>query len=94
MAVIGFLRLTENFMVSGGRGPVEYTRGQLIPLHEYEYNRYDLLIREKIVEFLDKDKKPSTYEEISKLFYKPEPIQRPLIANKVKPLKKSSKLNK
>ena len=93
MAVIGHLKVVENFMVRRKlRGVTEYQRGQLIELHEMDWiDRYKLLIDEGIVEFLDAKRKPSTKEEISKLFWKPE--QRPLIANKVKPKRavKSSK---
>ena len=84
MPVIGYLKITENFIYKGGRGLIEYNRGQLIEVWEYDRNRYSLLINEGIVEYLDTNKKPCTYEELSDKFYKP-PKQGPgpLMANKV-----------
>ena len=81
MPVIGYLKITENFIYKGGRGLIEYNRGQLIEVWEYDRNRYSLLINEGIVEYLDANKKPCTYEELSDKFYKQGP--GPLMANKV-----------
>ena len=101
MKTIGYLRFKEGFglrrPVRIGTGPTarirnryeEYNKGQLIPLYanpvaDYQ-GVYSLFISEGVVELLDANMKPITWDKINKLCKKKdEPAQRPVTVQKVK----------